>query len=231
MRHEPSPLPTVPILSALPAGALERLRAEGKLSLKTYRKGQLVHAEGERCLAMEVILSGQLAVERIGEDGSLMTISSFQAGDCVGGNLLFSSDPTYRMAVTATRPTQLVAIGKQTLLALFRESEDFLLATLRDVADNAVLLEGKLKYYANLPARQRILNFLESEHRRQGTDRVLLPVSKKALAAQLGLQRTSLSRVLRQLRDEGALDFDRASLTIKTPRGAGPGEVRERKRG
>lgn len=217
MRREVHPLPSVPILSPLPGELLERLREEGKLGVKTYRKGQLVHAEGEPCLAVEVVLSGQVAVERIGEDGSLMTISAFRSGDCVGGNLLFSGDPTYRLAVTATRQTQLLAIGKQTLLSLFRESEAFLLAYLRYVADNAGVLEGKLKYYANLPARRRVLNFLESEQRLQGAGRILLPASKKALAAQLGMQRTSFSRVLRQLRDEGALEFDRDSITIKAP--------------
>ena len=48
MRHEPSPLPTVPILSALPAGALERLRAvaEQKAGKVEFRieKGAIVHA-------------------------------------------------------------------------------------------------------------------------------------------------------------------------------------------
>ncbi len=143
-----------------------------------------------------------------------MTIAAFQRGDCIGGNLLFSSDPVYHLAVTAKQASQVMVIPRETLFDLLQENPGFLTRYLQEVADNAQVLEGKLRYVVNLSIRQRVLNFLNAEQRRQGSRRVILPSSKTALAAQLGVQRSSLSRELQRMREEGLILFDRHSITL-----------------
>ena len=118
------------------------------------------------------------------------------------------------MTVSVTQKACILSADKETLLSLFHMNQAFLEQYLGYVADNAVILEGKLKNYANVPVRQRVMNYLAAETRRQGSRQILLPVSKKALAAQLGVQRTSLSRMLQRLRDEGVLAFDRRHITL-----------------
>lgn len=204
----------IPLLASLGEQRLQQGLAEGGMGWRRFAKGQLIHGEGEPCQHLEVVIMGQVAVERIGEDGSLMTIAAFGAGDCVGGNLLFSSHPVYHLAVTAVAPTTVLAIGKDTLFSLFQQSSAFLASYLGYVADNASLLEDKLKRYANLPARQRVLNYLHLQRQCQGSPRIALPTTKKALAAQLGIQRTSLSRVLQQMEQQGLIRFDRHSITL-----------------
>lgn len=204
-----------PLLGVLPAQHWAAMVAAGAARVKHCRAGQVLHAEGDRCLALEVILSGQLAVERIGEAGDVMTIAAFGGGDCIGGNLLFCSQPEYHLAVTAVKPTQLLLIGKPQLFSLLCQNEAFLARYLSYMADHAVVLEGKLTYYANLPIRRRILHFIQAQQRLQGSRRIVLPGSKKALAAQLGVQRSSLARVLQQMRQEGLLQFDRRSITLR----------------
>lgn len=206
----------VPLLAALPAGLPERLVKQGSLSLRAYRKGQLLHAEGDDCDALEVVLSGLVAVERISQDGDLMRVAEFAAGDCIGGNLLFSGEPVYSLAVTAVAPSHILRLPKPVLLVLMREHEGFLMRYLRDVADNALRLEGAIKHYANLSIRRRLLNYLDAQRIRQGSTRIILPQSKAALAAQLGVARTSLSRVLQQMKREGLLEVDRRSITLLT---------------
>lgn len=205
----------IPLLKDLRADELASLLTGGQARLKTFRKGQLIHAEGEACTELLVILSGRLAVERVTQEGDLMSVASFGVGDCVGGNLLFSGDPTYHLAVSASQDALVLAMRKDSLVSLLLSNRDFLLTYLRYVADNAQLLEGQLTYYANLPIRRRVLNYLGAQRRRQGTNRVLIPSDKKALAAQLGVHRSSLSRCLQGMKREGLLDFDRESITLK----------------
>ena len=205
---------SIPLLEALPGETLDSRIRQGEINIKTFRKGQLLHTEGERCRALEVILSGRVVVERITREGNLMTIAAFQRGDCIGGNLLFSSDPVYHLAVTAKQTSQVMVIPRETLFDLLQENPGFLTRYLQEVADNAQVLEGKLRYVVNLSIRQRVLNFLNAEQRRQGSRHVILPSSKTALAAQLGVQRSSLSRELQRMREEGLILFDRHSITL-----------------
>lgn len=204
----------VPLLACLGEETIREELASGGLALRRFKKGQLIHAEGEACERLEIILSGRVAVERLGEDGDLMTIAVFARGDCVGGNLLFSSRPVYRLAVSAQAPTRIAAITREAAFRLFQENSAFLASYLAYVADNATLLEDKLKHFTNLPIRQRVLNFLKHEQKKQGSARVMLPSSKKALAAQFGVQRSSLSRELQKMRDAGLIAFDRESITL-----------------
>lgn len=207
---------TLPLFFGLSQQGLDLLAKPGSFSLISCDKGQLLHGEGDTCTALEVVLSGYLGVERIGENGELMTIATFGRGDLIGGNLLFSRDPVYRLSVTVKSDARLLRLYKDTLLALLQADQGFLLRYLSEVSDNAGLLEGKLKYVANLPLRQRILHFISQQQGLQGTGRIVLPVSKKALAAQLGTQRSSLSRCLTQMKNEGLLDYDRHSITLMT---------------
>jgi len=205
-------LKQLPLLATLPDTALEGLRASARLA--RFRAGQLLHSEGEACTALELIVEGRLAVERITREGDLMRIAEFGPGGSIGGNLLFSSDPVHHLAITATQPTTLLRIDKRSLLALLGQHQRFLLAYLGEVADRALVLEGTLTRYANLPLRARIRNYLRAQQRAQGTPVIRLPGSKKALAAQLGVQRSSLSRALQQMKQEGQVDFDRHSITL-----------------
>lgn len=204
----------VPLVACLGEEAIRRELAGGGFRRQHYKKGQLIHGEGEGCLRLEIILSGQVAVERISEEGDLMTIAAFAQGDCVGGNLLFSSRPVYRLAVSAHQHTQILEIRREAAFRLFQENSEFLARYLAFVADNAGLLEDKLTHFTNLPIRKRLMNFLLAEQKKQGSHRVWLPASKKALAAQFGVQRTSLSRELQKMREAGLIAFDRHSITL-----------------
>lgn len=204
----------IPLLSPFSQKDLLQLLEAGNMRLSAHPQGRLLHIEGDACRELEIILSGSLAVERVDASGEVMTIAAFQRGDCIGGNLLFSKDPIYHMTVSVTQKACILSADKETLLSLFHMNQAFLEQYLGYVADNAVILEGKLKNYANVPVRQRVMNYLAAETRRQGSRQILLPVSKKALAAQLGVQRTSLSRMLQRLRDEGVLAFNRQHITL-----------------
>ncbi|MEA4939555.1 MAG: helix-turn-helix domain-containing protein, partial [Christensenella sp.] len=43
---------------------------------------------------------------------------------------------------------------------------------------------------------------------------IKLEITKKALAERIGVQRTSLSRELTKMRDEGLIDFDSESIKV-----------------
>ncbi len=105
-------------------------------------------------------------------------------------------------------------MSRQAAFRLFQENSVFLARYLAYVADNAGLLEDKLTHFTNLPIRARLLNFLKAEQKKQGSRHILLPTSKKALAAQFGVQRTSLSRELQKMRAEGLVTFDRPTITL-----------------
>jgi CRP-like cAMP-binding protein len=136
-----------------------------------------------------------------------MTIAEFFSDDILGGNLMFSKNPRYPMTTTAKQQTIILEINKERLFQLFSDNHDFLRTYLEFVSDHAAILGDRIKHYVNRTIRESIMSFLDYEGKRQKTNRIRLSMSKKALAEKIGVQRTSLSRELANMRDEGLIRF------------------------
>ena len=203
-----------PLLNCLPKEQVHTCLKEGSFRISTYGKHHIIHFSGEVCRELEIILTGQVNVERIDEAGNLTTIAEFYGGEILGGNLLFSKNPNYPMTITAKQPTTMVAIGKEHLLELASGNPAFLRSYLEFVADHTTILGERLKHYANKTIRECILRYLEHERQRQGSNRILLPITKKAWAERIGVARTSLSRELAKMRKDGLIRYDAKTIEL-----------------
>lgn len=202
------------LLRALPPELIRVCFRDGRFRLARYPRRAVVHFAGERCESLELLLEGQVAVERIDEDGRLVTIAELGAGDILGGNLLYARDPAYPMTVTARQDTVLLRAAREPLFALLAANPPFLRAYLQLLADNAAILGDRVRHYAHRTIRQSVSAFLEYEQRSQHTSRILLPMSKRALAEKIGVQRTSLSRELAKMKRDGLIDYDARTVTL-----------------
>lgn len=193
---------------------LDELLERGILQIKSYDKGNIIHLEGEPCTKFELILEGTVVIERIDAAGNLLTISEMKKGEILGGNLLFSETPYYPMTITSRSSARLLGIEKEGLFSLFFSHPSFLRSYLELTSANANILGDTLRYHIHTSLRERIRHFLEEERRRQHSSQIVLPMTKKKLAEKLGVQRTSLSRELSKMKQDGLIDFDRRTITL-----------------
>ena len=191
-----------------------RCLSDGSFFAASYGKNSVVHFDGEICSNLEIILSGKVVVQRIDESGNLMVIAEFISDDILGGNLLFSKNPHYPMTITAMLPTTILKIKKDRLFALFSDNQAFLKSFLSLISDHATILGDRIKHYVNRTIRESITSFLEYERKQQNSNRIKISMSKKALAEKIGVQRTSLSRELAKMRNQGLITFDADFIEI-----------------
>ena len=187
---------------------------EGSCRIIQYGKNNIVHFVGEFCSKLEIILSGKVVIERIDESGNLMTIADFYGGDVLGGNLMFSKNPYYPMTVTAKEATLILEINKDRLFSLFSDNHEFLKSYLEYVSDHTVILGDRIKHYVNRTIRESIISYLDYECKKQNSNIIKLSMTKKALAERIGVQRTSLSRELAKMREDGLIEFTPVSISL-----------------
>ncbi len=194
---------------------LLKLFREGLYTISQYKKNNIIYMQNEKCNTMDVILEGELAVQKIDENGGILTISTFFAGDIIGGNLLFSHRNTFPMTITCKSDTTVLHIKKELVLDLCQNSKDFLIKFLRSISDKALILTDKIRFISMKTIRQRIIDYLTFEYYYQNSPVIHLNTSKKELAERFGIQRPSLSRELNKMRSEGLIEFDAKTITIK----------------
>ncbi len=204
----------ITLVQSLPHETIENYLKTGNFRVVSLGKNNIIHFAGERCTALEIILSGKVVVERIDESGDLLTIAEFYSDDILGGNVLFSRNPHYPMTVTARLPVSILRIDREILFALFCQNPAFLRTYLEFISDHTQILGDKIKHYVNRTIRESIISFLHYESKKQSSRHIRLNMTKKALAEKMGIQRTSLSRELAKMRKEGLIRYDARSIDI-----------------
>jgi len=194
---------------------LTDILVSSKYEIREYGKGEIIHLQNEICRFLEIILTGKLTVQNIDEDGNVLTIESFMDGDMIGANLIFASKNVYPMTITASIKTSTIAIDKELVLALCRRSTGVMVGLLQEISDKTSILTEKINAISRKTIRQCILDFLRQEQYRQKDNVIRLALSKKELAERLGIPRSSLGRELNKMRNEGIVEYDAWTITIK----------------
>ncbi len=202
------------LLQELDPEDIKKYLIDNRFAVRTYVKDAVIHFEGEPCLQLEVIVSGEIVVERIDESGRLLTVAEFLANDILGGNIIFSQSPHYPMTITAKQTSVILGIDKELLFELFSANPAFLRRYLEYISDHSTILSFKIRNDVDRTIRESVLHYLEQERKKQNTNRITLDMTKKALADRMGVQRTSLSRELSKMKRDGIVDFDADSITI-----------------
>ncbi|MDD3168695.1 MAG: Crp/Fnr family transcriptional regulator [Eubacteriales bacterium] len=179
-----------------------------------YTKGQIIHLEKEDCRFIDIILEGRVSVLKIDEDGNILVIGTFNRGDVIGVNLIFSARNHYPFHVMAASQTTILHLDKGSILGLCKSSQIFMIHLLEAMSDRSLILTDKINSIAMKTIRQKILEFLELEQIRQNSDVVTLSLTKKEMAEKFGVQRTSLSRELNKMRKENLISYNSKEIIV-----------------
>lgn len=194
---------------------LIQLFRTNKYHIEEYGKDEVIHFQNEVCNAMDIILTGQVLVQKIDENGNILTISTFSPSDVMGANLIFSSRNCYPMTIMAKSDVVMLHIHKELILELCQSNITFLTSLIAIISDKAITLTDKINSISLKTIRECIIDFLAYEYHIQKSNVIKLNMSKKEMAERFGIQRPSLSRELKKMRNDGLLEYDAKTITIK----------------
>lgn len=183
-------------------------------SIKEYRKDSIIYFQNEKCKSMDIILDGLITIQKIDSEGNVLSINDFTKGEVIGENLLFSVDNKYPSTILAKDDVKILHVDKMLILKLCQNNECFLINFLQSLSDKTLFLTNKITSSMKT-LRQCIIEFLLLEYHVQNSNKIKLMMTKKDLADKFGVQRTSLSRELNKMRQDGLIDFDNKHILIK----------------
>lgn len=197
-------LPNFPLLSLFDQARLEG----GGAKRSSYGKGQLLYLADQVCTTLDVVLSGSISIQSIDAEGNVFKAKVLQAGEVYGATLLFGTHNRYPMQVVCDTPSDILHLKKSVVLQLCEENQQFLLVLLALISDRAHELGRTVSQLTAQSLKESLLGYLQMLSYQQGSATVILPSSKKELADRLGFARTSVSRALRAMEEEGLLSFE-----------------------
>ncbi|NLJ95181.1 MAG: Crp/Fnr family transcriptional regulator [Clostridiaceae bacterium] len=203
-----------PLLKTLPDDLILDLLERRDFVISFYTKDSVVMFEGEKCNSLKIILAGALTLDHLEPDGNFLTIDSFYYGCGIGANLIFLKEPYVPVTIMTTKDSILLTCNKEILLDLLGSQREFLQQYLRFAGMHAYRLNEKIKSYSKQTIREKVMQFLEKESKLQNSNCITLLCTKKELAQQFYVNRSSLSRELNKMRKDGLIDFDAKTITL-----------------
>jgi len=156
-------------------------------------KGNIIYHEGDVCENIGIIISGKIDIVSYSFEGKEMLINSLKAGEIFGNNLLFSSSPIYKGDVVAKEKSVVAFINKENLIYLLQNNEEFLELYLQAQSDKAKLLTARIQLLSFPNAEERLFYYASKNNG------IITFKNVTTLAATMGVQRETLSRLLTSL--------------------------------
>ena len=180
---------------------------------RSFHKGMTVHEHGSKCLGLDIVLSGGLIAYSLASNGSETIVFEFKKDSVIGANLLFGNQNKYPMNIYCTEDCVLFHIYKDTVLELLK-NYDFVMPFVRSLSLNSQGINKRIAMYTQKSLRENLMDYLIDLSAKQNSHIVRLPVSKKQLADYFGVQRPSLFRELKRMKDENLIKIDNKTITL-----------------
>ena len=171
-------------------------------------KGNIIFHEGDACESIGIIISGKVDIVSYSFQGKEMLINSLKAGELFGNNLIFSSSPIYKGDVVAKEKCVVAFINRENLIYLLQNNKEFLELYLQAQSDKAKLLTGRIQLLSFPNAEERLFYYASKNHN------VIEYKNVTTLAATIGVQRETLSRLLTSLIERHLIKKEKGKITV-----------------
>lgn len=187
--------------------------------IRKLGKNDIANAAGDPFEGIGVVLTGQAAVVKESAAGNRIILAMLKPGDLFGEMAAFSGSGQWPATVVAQTSCSIMYMPPDKILGQCERPcsshRTLIMNMLGILSKKALALSRKLEYLTIKSMRGRIANFLLEQFKTIGKTTFLLPMNRNELADFLNVSRPSLSREMCRMRDEGLLDFHRASVQLK----------------
>lgn len=203
----------IPLLSEINTAVFSGLLAKNQIFVRHYAKGVTVHNQHDTCNVLDIVLSGNLEAYALSENGSAMTMFEFRESSIIGANLLFGENSVYPLNIYSVTACNLLHLTRAAAAELLHDYQ-FVMQYIKSLSVNSQGMNRKISMLTQKTLRENVMDYLRGQSLAQGSSDVVLPISKKELADYLGVQRPSLFRVLKALKDEKIIDTHNRTITL-----------------
>ena len=200
-------LRSIPAFEALDAQRLENLSRIS--SLRQVSRGNSVLREGDRTDNIYFVVNGALKVLVSDDEGREVILSILGPGEMFGEMGVLDEHPR-SATVTATQSSDLVVVNKADFQRFLASSFDVTLFIMRGLVKRLRMADRKIESLALLDVYGRVARLLLDLAEERDGRKVVAKVTKQDIAKMIGASREMVSRVMKELENQGLIvDEDR----------------------
>lgn len=184
----------------------------------TVKKGSAVFHEGQAATKVGIVLSG--TVQTVQDDywGNRSILSMAGPGQLFAEGFACAGVEAMPVSVVATADSQVMLINCSHIMTLCHNACQFhnqmVRNLLHSVSQSNLQLNQKIEILSKRTTREKVMAYLLSEAKLQGSNDFQIPYDRQELADYLGVERSAMSAVIGKLRDDGVIQVNRRHFQL-----------------
>jgi len=204
-------LRTIPLFTQLSDEEVTRVTQAARE--RTYPKNSVILFEDDPGDALYVVLTGEVKVVLIGEDGREVILSILRSGDFFGEMSLIDNQP--RSAhVIATEASNLMVLRRDEFRDCLEQAPRIALGLLQALSRRLRRADDKIGGLVLLDVTGRVARVLLELADEHDGEHVPRKITHHMLAQMIGSSRETVSRTLRELADQSLIQVSRKDIAI-----------------
>ena len=200
-----------PFWSKLPDAEKELI--EQTTYIETYNKGMLMHRTEDSCKGLMTVLTGQLRTYILSEEGREVTLFRVNAEEvCVLSASCLMDTITFDVLIEATEDTEVLVLPTTTLNQIVQQNPYMELFLYKSATEKFSDVMWTMQQILFLKIDQRVAQFLWDEMIQKND--MTLSITHDEIARYIGSAREVVTKVLKYMVKEGALELKRGTITI-----------------
>lgn len=187
---------------------------EGK-KVRHLKKKTELFTEGESPSSVFLVLSGEIKVSRLHQDGKEFITNVYTRNNFFGFEAILENAP-YKESAIAIQDSEVVEIPKEDFLALLYNQSDVSAAFISMLCKKVVEKESELLNLAYSSVRQRTASALLKTQERKD-EKGLINIAREDLAKIVGTAPESVIRVLSDFKEEGIVGVESGKIRLLSP--------------
>jgi CRP/FNR family transcriptional regulator, dissimilatory nitrate respiration regulator len=206
------------LFAGLSPPQLQRILASAHL--EDAAAGQLLFDRGQPAQHFYIVVEGQVNLVLYSKTGEEKIVDILVAGQSFAEAVMFMSGPMYPVSAVAAAPSRIARFSSTEYLATLRESPETCLRMLGHLSQRLHMRIREIEYLTLESATHRFVRMLEGKlpGGEDGPIEVQLQESRQEIASRLSMKPETLSRILRNLADAGAIEVHGRHLVVPSRR-------------
>ena len=187
--------------------------------VKTVAKGSYLFHEGDPSNGFYLVQTGAINVHRVNAVGKEQVIHVFRAGESFAEGTL-ATDKGYPADARAVDESQVMLVQKSGMLALLRRQPELALRMLGSMSAHLRILVAQLEDLTLKNVETRLANWLLKRCPDPDSEKpvkIVLTMTKRVLASELGTVSETFSRTLAKFREQELIDVMGRNVTVRCP--------------
>ena len=191
----------------------EKSVIEKAVFTEKFNKGMLMHRTEDSCKGLMTVLSGQLRTYILSEEGREVTLFRVNAEEvCVLSASCLMDTITFDVLIEATEDTEVLVLPTTTLNQIVQQNPYIELFLYKSATEKFSDVMWTMQQILFLKIDQRVAQFLWDEMIQKNN--VTLSLTHDEIARYIGSAREVVTKVLKYMVKEGALELKRGTITI-----------------